>query len=110
RHGIAPGYEEKRFAETDKRGRLCLIASPDAREGSVLLHQDALVYAGLFNGNESAQLELADGRRAYVHVARGALTVCGQALQAGDALKLQGTRMLTLQDGRDAEVLVFDLP
>lgn len=108
--GIAPSYEEKRFDEAEKRGRLRLIASPDQAEGSVLLHQDARLYAGLFDGAETASLSLTPGRRAYVHVARGALTVNGVTLAAGDALKLDEATELTLGNGRDAEVLVFDLP
>jgi quercetin 2,3-dioxygenase len=109
-HGIEPSYEEKRFAEKEKRGRLRLIASPDRAAGSVLIHQDARVYAGLFDGTESATLEVERGRRVYVHVARGALSANGVALETGDALKLTETTTLTLQGGRNAEVLVFDLP
>ena len=107
---IAPSYEEKRFADGEKRGRLRLIASPDRADGSVLIHQDARVYAGLFDGDERATLELAPGRRAYVHVARGSLRANGVALDAGDALKITDTTTLVLDGGRDAEVLVFDLP
>jgi redox-sensitive bicupin YhaK (pirin superfamily) len=107
---IAPSYEEKRFADGEKRGRLRLIASPDRADGSVLIHQDARVYAGLFDGDERATLELATGRRAYVHVARGAVRANGVGLDAGDALKLTDTTTLALDGGRDAEVLVFDLP
>jgi redox-sensitive bicupin YhaK (pirin superfamily) len=109
-HGIEPSYEEKRFAEEEKRGRLRLIGSPDRAAGSVLIHQDARVYAGLFDGTESATLEVERGRRVYVHVARGALSANGVALETGDALKLTETTTLTLQGGRNAEVLVFDLP
>jgi hypothetical protein len=108
--GVAPSYEEKRFAAEEKRGRLRLIASPDRADGSVLIQQDARVYAGLFDGDESAELALGPGRRAYVHVARGAITANGAALQAGDALKLPDARRLKIEQGRDAEVLVFDLP
>jgi redox-sensitive bicupin YhaK (pirin superfamily) len=108
--GIEPSYEEKRFSTEEKRGRLRLIASPDRAEGSVLIRQDARVYAGLFDGNERADLGIATGRRAYVHVARGAVTANGVALQAGDALKLKDAGKLSLAQGRDAEVLVFDLP
>jgi len=108
--GIAPSYEQKRFDADEKRGRLRLIASPDSAEGSVLIHQDARVFAGLFNGHETAALEVHDGRRIYVHVARGTLKANGVTLDAGDALKLKDTSTVTLQDGRDAEVLVFDLP
>jgi quercetin 2,3-dioxygenase len=108
--GIEPSYEEKRFAPAEKRGRLRLIASPDQNDGSVLIHQDARVYAGLFDGAESASLQVAPGRLIYVHVARGAIQANGVALEAGDALKLTDTPELQLKDGRDTEVLVFDLP
>ena len=108
--GIAPGYEEKRFLAEEKRGRLRLIASPDRAEGSVLIHQDARVYAGLLEGAERARLAIAPGRRASGHVARGALVANGTALAAGDALMLTQTAALELGDGRGAEVLVFDLP
>jgi redox-sensitive bicupin YhaK (pirin superfamily) len=110
RRGIEPSYEEKRFSADEKRGRLRLIASPDRAEGSVLIQQDARVYAGLFGGDERAELVISPGRRAYVHVARGAVTTNGVALQAGDALKLTDTGKLELKSGRDSEVLVFDLP
>jgi quercetin 2,3-dioxygenase len=108
--GIAPEYEEKRFGPEEKRGRLRLITSPDGAEGSVRIHQDARVYAGLFAGAERADLEIAPDRRVLVHVARGAVAANGEALNAGDALKLVGARRLTLSQGVDAEVLVFDLP
>ena len=108
--GIEPGYEEKHFAESDKRGRLRLIASPDAAEGSVLIHQDAKLYAGLFDGNESATLQLQRGRRSYIHVARGEVRVNGSELSAGDALKLTDSSTVTIEGGKQAEVLVFDLP
>jgi len=107
---IEPSYEEKRFAPEEKRGRLRLIVSPDRADGSLLIHQDARVYAGLLTGSERADLEVAAGRRIYLHVARGALTANGAALGAGDALKITDGAPLALKDGRDAEVLVFDLP
>ncbi|MGV3570724.1 MAG: pirin family protein [Ramlibacter sp.] len=107
--GIAPSYEQKSFPEADKRGRLRLVASPDAAEGSVLIHADARMYAGLFDGAESATLALDPQRLAYVHLVRGELTVNGSKLSAGDAARLQGESQLTLADGKDAEVLVFDL-
>jgi len=107
---IEPSYEEKRFGSEEKRGRLRLIASPDRADGSVLIHQDARVYAGLFNGTEQAALDVKPGRRVYVHVARGSITANEMKLAAGDALKLSDTTTLTLQDGQDAEVIVFDLP
>jgi len=107
---IEPGYEEKRFAADEKRGRLRLIVSPDAAEGSLLIHQDARIYAGLFDGDERAQFKVARGRRIYLHVARGALTANGSTLEAGDALRISDGSALTLSQARDAEVLVFDLP
>ena len=109
-HGIEPSYEEKRFPTEEKRGRLRLIASPDRQDGSVLIHQDARVYAGLFDGAESATLDVSPGRRLYVHVARGAIVANGTWLGAGDALKLLDTAELVLRDAQQAEVLVFDLP
>ncbi len=108
--GIQPGYEEKRFPDGEKRGRLRLIASPDRAQGSVLIHQDARIYAGLFDAQESDTLALAEGRRAYVHVARGELSVNGTALKAGDGLKVTDSPEVKLGDGHAAEVLVFDLP
>jgi quercetin 2,3-dioxygenase len=108
--GIAPGYEEKRFEAADKRGRLRLVASPDGAEGSVTIHQDARVYAGLFDGVESAVLDLAAGRRAYIHVAKGSVRVNGKLLAAGDAAKMTDVGRLELSQGDGAEVLVFDLP
>jgi len=108
--GIAPSYEEKRFSTDDKRGRLRLIASRDQADGSVRVHQDVRIYAGLFDGNESARLEVAAGRQLYVHLATGQLQVNGETLQAGDALKLSGVETLELAQGENAEVLVFDLP
>jgi redox-sensitive bicupin YhaK (pirin superfamily) len=107
---IEPSYEEKRFAPQEKRGRLRLIVSPDRTDGSLLIHQDAKVYAGLFTGNERAEFETGSGRRIYLHVARGAVTANGTALQAGDALRITNGAPLRLSDGQDSEVLVFDLP
>ena len=110
RAGIAPSYEEKRFADADKRGRLLLVASEDGRDGSVVVHQDAKLYLGRFDADESATLPIAPGRLAYVHLARGALRINGKALQAGDALKFADEAEVVLDGGQDAEVVVFDLP
>lgn len=107
--GIAPSYEQKRFADEDKRGRLRLVASPDAAEGSVKLHADASLYAGLLDGSESAELRLNPRRKAYVHLVRGALAVNGQPLGTGDAALIEGEELLHLDQAQDAEVLVFDL-
>jgi redox-sensitive bicupin YhaK (pirin superfamily) len=108
--GIAPEYEQKHFAPAEKRGRLRIVAAKDGRDGAVKIHQDASVYAGLFDGAESATLALAPGRKAYIHVARGSIAANGTALAAGDALKLTDVDAVTLERGNDAEVLVFDLP
>ena len=107
--GIAPSYEEKHFDAASKRGKLRLVASSDAREGSVKLHQDASLYAALVDGAEKVTHTLAAGRRAYVHVARGSVSVNAQALAAGDALKLSELSEITLEHGDRAEVLLFDL-
>jgi redox-sensitive bicupin YhaK (pirin superfamily) len=108
--GVQPGYEERRFEAADKRGRLRMIASPDGADGSVRIHQQARVYAGLFEGEESDELMIAPGRRAYVHLARGRLSVNGQTLHAGDAMKLTAEASVNVAQGEGAEVLVFDLP
>jgi quercetin 2,3-dioxygenase len=106
--GIPPSYEQKHYQPEEKRGRLRLIASPDGADGSVTIHQNALVYAGLFDGRENARYELKN-ERGYVHLARGRLTVNGQRLEAGDALKT-GKGVIEIESGERAEVLVFDLP
>jgi len=108
--GIVPGYEEKHFDVASKRGRLRLVASPDGREGSVTIHQDARVYAGLFDGSERAAPAIAPGRKAYLHVVRGSVVANGASLEAGDALKASGVSEVVLEKGAGAEVLLFDLP
>jgi redox-sensitive bicupin YhaK (pirin superfamily) len=108
--GIEPSYEEKQFSVEEKRGRLRIIASPDQAAGSVLIHQDARLYAGLFDGEESATLIVDSDRTLYVHVARGTVTANGVVLSGGDAITLSDTDRLELQKGQQAEVLVFDLP
>jgi len=108
--GLPPSYEEKHFSAADKRGRLRLVASPDGEAGSVRIHQEARVYAGLFDDEESAIVTLATGRQGYIHLARGQIRVNETILSAGDALMLDSTQTLTLDRGMGAEVLVFDLP
>ena len=107
--GVAPGYEQKSFTDEAKRGQLCLVASSDGAQGSVTLHADARLYAGLFHGAESATLDLDPTRKAYVHLVRGALTVNGERLHTGDALAFESESRLELGGGDHAEVLVFDL-
>jgi len=107
--GIEPSYEQKSFPEEEKRGRLRLVASPDGADGSVMIHADAALYAGLLDGAETAQLTLAPGRKGYIHVVRGELDVNGQHLGGGDAAVLADEPLIWLAGGRQAEVLVFDL-
>ena len=107
---LAPGYEQKHFTAADKRGRLRLIAAPGGDQGALSIHQQARVYAGLLDGDERAEFRVADGRRAWLQVARGELSVDGVQLTAGDGAHSAGAAQLTLHDGTDAEVLVFDLP
>ena len=108
--GVRPGYEEKEFSPAEKTGRLRLIASPDGREGSVTIHQDALVYAALLDGKNAVAHALAPGRRAYVHVARGAVKLNGIELKGGDGVKIAGENELKFSGARQAELLLFDLP
>jgi quercetin 2,3-dioxygenase len=107
--GINPSYEQKHFGDAEKRGRLRLVVSPDGHDGSVTMHADARLYAGLFDGKESAHIELNPTRKSYVHLVCGSLMVNGFVLGAGDALKLESQTALTLASGVQAEVLVFDL-
>ncbi|MFT3857985.1 MAG: pirin family protein [Aquabacterium sp.] len=107
--GLRPSYEQKNFTADDKRGQLRLVASNDGREGSVTIHADASLRVGLFDGDEQAEVALDPSRKAYVHVARGEVVVNGQTLKAGDAAKLEGESRLSIGQGREAEVLVFDL-
>ncbi len=107
--GIAPSYEQAYISDERKRGAIALIASPTAQQDTVTLHADAWIYAGLFDGDECDELPLKADRLAYVHVARGAVSVNGNALSAGDAAMLREEESLRLDRGHDAEVLVFDL-
>ena len=110
RTGVTPGYAQRSYTDEDKRGRLRLVVSPDGADDSVTIHQDARMYAGLFDGDERATLELAEGRLGYVHVVRGEVVVNGHGLKAGDALLYRDEPRVEIEQGRDAEVLVFDLP
>ena len=109
-HGIAPSYEQTHVPEVAKRGRLALIAGPEGSDAAVTIHQDARLYATLLEGDARVIHEIASGRRAFVHVARGRVTANGEALVAGDAVKIVDERMVTLDHGDAAEVLLFDLP
>ena len=107
--GIPPSYEQKTIPAEQKRGILRLIASPDGALGSVTIQADAAVYAGLFDGDETAELALAPSRKGYVHLVRGTLDVNGQRISAGDAVLLEHENRITVSNGSDAEVLLFDL-
>ncbi len=109
RKGVTPRYQQQHFAAAEKRGKLRLIISPDGAEGSLSVHQDARVYAGLFDGAEQQRFEMPANRFAYIQVVRGALTVNGQRLSAGDGVRLRNVREIDFSAGEDAEVLLFDL-
>ena len=108
--GIAPSYEEKHFAPETKQGKLRLVASSDGRQGSVLIHQNASIYASIMKEGDALEHALDEGRTAYVHLIRGSLVVNGTPLKAGDALKLTQEAKVTLANAEDAEFLLFDLP
>jgi redox-sensitive bicupin YhaK (pirin superfamily) len=108
--GVRPSYEEKQFGTAEKKGQLRLIASPDGREGSVTIHQDAYVLAALLDGTDKVAHPLAPGRRAYVHVARGAVNVNGVELKGGDGVKIASENELEFSGAKKAELLLFDLP
>ena len=110
RAGIAPGYEQKSFPPAERQGRLRVVAAPDGREGSVTINTDAVVYAGLLDRGQSAQLPLGSGRHAWVHVARGQARVNGLALAAGDGAALSDEKQVQIEGVDAAELLVFDLP
>jgi len=107
--GVTPSYEQTTFSAADKQGKLCLVASPDGAHGSVRIHADARLFAGLFEAGQTATLGLMAGRRAYVHVVRGAISVNGVPLSTGDAALLADEPQVALSEAQGAEVLVFDL-
>ena len=109
RRGIAPSYEQKAFTADEKRGRLRLVASRDGQQGSVSINADAALYAGLFDGDETATVAVDPSRKAYVHLVRGEASVNGVELHAGDAALIEAESSVAITQGRDAEVLVFDL-
>src|SRR5690606_10875769 len=108
--GVKPSYEQKYFSPESKRGRLRLIASPDGRDGSVRIQQDATIHAALLESGDAALThDLAAGRIGYVHVAQGTLTLNGEPLSAGDAATITDHQQIVLADADGAEVLLFDL-
>jgi redox-sensitive bicupin YhaK (pirin superfamily) len=111
KRGTAPSYEERNFTDASKQGRLLPIVTPDGRDGSVRVHQDASIYATVLDGDDRIEHAIAPGRRAYVHVVRGnGVHVNGIALRAGDALKIEDQPLVVLEQATDTEVLLFDLP
>lgn len=109
RQGVKPRYQQVHFPETDKRGQLRLIISPNGEQGSLSVYQDTFVYAGLLDGDEQSTLALNPERYAYIHVAKGSLVVNGVAMQAGDGARVRNESTLQFSQGKQAEVLVFDL-
>jgi redox-sensitive bicupin YhaK (pirin superfamily) len=109
RAGLAPGYEQRAFPEEERRGKLRVVASPDGRDGSLTLHQDASVHLGLLAAGERVALPIADGRHVWVQVLRGRVRANGEELRAGDGAALSGEREVALEGREDAEVMVFDL-
>ena len=107
--GLTPSYEQKTFGEADKRGKLRLVGARDARDGAVTIHQDVDLYAGLFDGEESASFQLKSGRIAWVQVARGEVALNGEVLRAGDGAAIEDVETLTFSEGKEAEVLLFDM-
>jgi redox-sensitive bicupin YhaK (pirin superfamily) len=108
--GVKPGYEQKYFAPEDKHGKLRLVAAPDGRDGSVAINQDAYLYATILDGDDEAVHPIGSGRRAYVHVARGAIKVNGELLNAGDGVKITKESKVILAAADGGEALLFDLP
>jgi quercetin 2,3-dioxygenase len=108
--GLTPGYEERHVDAASKRGRLCLIASPDGRDGSVRIHQDVSIYAAILDGEDRVSATAAPGRGLYVQLARGSVTANGEVLGAGDAAQLTAGDSVTLTGGAQAELLLFDVP
>ena len=109
RRGYQPGYEQKHFADADKRGRMRVVASPDGRDGSVSIHQDALMYAAIAEPGQPIRIALGAGRNAYLHVVEGAVNVNGAMLKGGDGARVEHERELTLDAAEPSEVILFDL-
>jgi quercetin 2,3-dioxygenase len=108
--GLPPSYEQRSFPIVARQGRLCLVGAPDGRQGAVTLHQDVLLYAGNFDGAEEGTLPLAPGRKAWIQVVRGSISVNGTGLDEGDGAAVEGESELVFRGGKAAELLAFDLP
>lgn len=111
RQGLAPGYEQKAFPQNEKNGRLCLVGSRDGRNGSITIHQDLDLYATLLNDDQAVTYQLAAGRKCWVQIVRGTVKLNGQQLYSGDGVAIEDSNALTvsLTDGSNAEVLLFDM-
>ena len=109
RSGHEPGYEQKLFPDAERRGKLRVVASPDGRDGSVTIHQDALVHVSLLERGERVSYSLPPTRHAWVHVARGTVDVNGQSLREGDGAAISDEDRLDLTARESSEVLLFDL-
>ena len=107
--GVKPRYQQARFADTEKRGQLRLIISPEGENSTLSVYQDARIYAGFFDGNERSSLKLATERFAYIHVARGTVTINGMLFEEGDGARVRDESAIEIQEGKNAEVLIFDL-
>jgi len=110
RTGIDPEYEQTFFSDAAKRGKLCVVASPDGRDGSMRINTDSLLFAALVDGEERLDYAIAAGRKVYVHVVDGSISINGETLKSGDALKIRDEARITIERGRNAELLLFDLP
>jgi redox-sensitive bicupin YhaK (pirin superfamily) len=110
KNGLPPAYEQKHFGAEDKRGRLRLLASPDGADGSLVVHQDARIYGGLFHEAQRFELELSKNRRAFLHMVRGSIAVNDTRLNVGDGVKISPPGAVILQHGREADLIVIDLP
>ena len=109
RDGLRPSYQQRRFEEEEKRGKLRLVVSPDGRDGSLSIHQDVAIYSALIDGTEQVEWTQSAARLGYIHVARGSVKLDGYPLHAGDGVKVQGASQLRLTEGEQAEVLFFDM-
>jgi redox-sensitive bicupin YhaK (pirin superfamily) len=111
RQGLAPRYDQKTFPASEKRGRLRLIGSPDGRDGSIVIHQDADIYDALLSSGDAVTNNLKTGHKSWVQVVRGAVEVNGKAADAGDGVAVEDEAVVTVMShADDSEVLVFDLP
>jgi quercetin 2,3-dioxygenase len=108
--GVPPGYEQRHYSAERRRGRLVLLVSPDGRDGSIAINQDALLYGILLIAGERLSYQPGDGRRAYVHIARGSARVNHEALDGGDGVAMENLGEVRLEGISETEVLLFDLP